>query len=761
MKKIHLICNAHIDPIWQWSWDEGISSVIATFKSAINLSKQFDYIFCHGESLLYEAIERYAPDIFNDIKRLVKEGKWKITGGWYLQPDCNMPSGESIARQIEVGQEYFMRKFGVLPEIATNYDSFGHSVGLVQIMVKYGYKGYIHFRPIRKENQFAYPNGKFYKWTSPDGSSLICTDTGSYNSALGKVTEKIFGEIKDLEEVDYILWGVGNHGGGPSRKDLNDIKELKLDGTELIHSYPEALFSDNIKITGEIKRSITPAMPGCYSSMAKVKRAHRETENLYYATEKMLSIASLNGMGYNEEELLKAEKQLLLAEFHDILPGSSAKAGEDEGLELLSSSRKILKDLRTKAFLYLTINEPVAENGEYPIFVFNYMPYEVVVPIEAEFMLADQNWDIEKIYKPYVYYDGVEIPCQQIKEESTINIDWRKKIVFVGKLKPMGITRFSVKTVFEKAECKKFGDVEKFDDLGINLLMYEDSADPWAMSNEELHQVGKNSRPFRLMNDKEIKDFCAIEKELKPIHVIEDGVIYTSYEKFVKYGNTNAVIEYKEYKNLPYIDLKVTVEFSEKNKLVRLKLPVPKGKVIGDGPFITEEKVDGEFTFQKWVGIQQENGQIYSIINDGIYGGKVEDGDICLTLLRGSGYCIHPVGRELYPQDRYLPRIDSGRYEYNFRLFQGDLYEVTKMAELFNQKPYAINLFPIGGERKDVSIKMSDNAILSSIQKSDNGYKLRVFNPTDTDKKVQIKVKEKEYQMKVNKYKFESVEIKA
>lgn len=755
MKRIHLICNAHIDPIWQWSWDEGISTVIATFKSAADLADEFDYVFCHGESLLYEAIENYAPELFERIRSLVKEGKWKITGGWYLQPDCLMPSGESIIRQIEVGQAYFMEKFGVKPTVATNYDSFGHSIGLVQIMAKYGYKAYLHDRPYRCTKQFEYPEGKFYKWIAPDGSCVICADTFSYSSPLGKATEKILKEVDEAEDVDYIMWGVGNHGGGPSRKDLKDIENLQIDGVKFIHSYPEAVFDDNIRISGEVKRSLTPSMPGCYSSMAKIKQAHRETENLLYATEKMLTIANLCGMQFDNKDFINAQKQLLLAEFHDILPGSCVRAGEIEGLELLDAAKKTANDYRTKAFLYLTINEKVAKEGEYPIFVFNYLPYEITAPIEAEFNLADQNVDENFIFVPQVYCDDKNIPCQQIKEESTINLDWRKKIIFEGKLKPLSITRFSV--YVKKTEIKdvKREEIKDFNDFAT-LEMYDDTADPWAMSKEELHCVGTNPREFRLMNGEEIREFCAIDKDLPAIHQIENGEVYSAFEKFVVLDSTKGVIEYKQYKNQPYCDLKVTVEFAEKNKLIRLKIPTPRGNAIGDGPFIVEPKTDGEINFQKWVGVQREDGNIFAVINDGIYAGKVEDGYVYLTLLRGVGYCFHPVGRELYPQDRYLPRIDCGRYVFNVRIYTGSLYEVCKNAELFNQKPYAINLFPIGDKSKKFEFVISDNVIMSSLQFVDGGYNLRLFNPTDEDKKVEIQIEGKSYDTTVKKYKFEN-----
>ena len=101
-KKLHLICNAHIDPVWQWTWDEGVSAAIATFKSACDLADEFDFIFCHNESILYEQIENICPELFERIKNLVAQGKWKIMGGWYIQPDCLMPNGESIIRHIQV-----------------------------------------------------------------------------------------------------------------------------------------------------------------------------------------------------------------------------------------------------------------------------------------------------------------------------------------------------------------------------------------------------------------------------------------------------------------------------------------------------------------------------------------------------------------------------------------------------------------------------------------------------------------------------------
>ena len=745
MKRLHLICNAHLDPIWQWTWDEGISAAIATFKSAADLAEEFDYVFCHGESLLYEAIEKNAPDLFKRIQKLVKAGKWHISGGWYLQPDCLMPCGETFVRQIAVGKEYFREKFGVEPTIATNYDSFGHSIGLVQIMAKNGYKGYLTMRPYRY-SQREYPS-RFFKWTAPDGSSILVSNSNSYNSALGDAIGKIkryaLEETDGTSDVDYVLWGVGNHGGGPSRKDLRDIAALEIEDTEILHSTPEALFADNVTVGGEVKESLVTCMPGCYSSMAKIKQGYRKTENLFYATEKMIAAATLAGANFDLRDFKEAEKKMLLATFHDILPGSCVEEGEREGLALLGASEKTLRDYRTQAFLYLVMNQPCAGEGEYPVFVFNYLPYSVKMPVEVEFSLADQNWSEESCFVPYIYDEaGNELTCQQIKEDSMLNLDWRKRIVFEGELKPLGITRFTVKTK-ESPIRKKFAQEtcleEKLKGNSIlskplTLELYEDDADPWGMSDADLKGMGKNPVDFRLMTKEEAGDFCGVEEGMSPVRIVEDGNVYTAVEGLYTQGNTKAVLQYKLYKNQDYVDVKATVEFADKNKMVRLKVPMPEAfktaAVVGDGPYISEEKPDCEISFQKWLG--RKNGEeIFAVINDGVYAGKAENGYLYLTLLRGSGYCFHPIlERDLYPRDRYLPRIDNGRYVYNIRLYKGTMYEVNAMAERFNQLPYAVNVFPTGGEKTNTSnVKVKGNVILSTMKVKGDSYILRVYNP--------------------------------
>ncbi len=763
MKKVHLICNAHLDPIWQWTWDEGISAVIATFKSAADLADEFDYVFCHGESLLYETVEKNAPDLFDKIKNLVQEGKWHVSGGWYLQPDCLMPSGETFARQIAVGQAYFQEKFGCAPTVATNYDSFGHSIGLVQIMAKNGYTGYLICRP--RNNPFLEYPSKFFRWTSPDGSSVVVSQSASYCSALGTAADKIRAEVSRMgvgmlgaeenvqqtgerEDVDYVLWGVGNHGGGPSRKDLRDIAALKIEATELLHSTPEALFQDNLHVGGEVKQSLVTVNPGCYSSMARVKQGYRRTENLFYGTEKMLAAARLCGVDADVAPLKEAEKKLLLASFHDILPGTCVEEGEREGLSILSSCEQAMRDYRTQIFLRMTVGEERAKEGEYPVFVFNYLPYEAELPIEAEYSVANRHFDDTFSVSHVFDEDGVEIPCQTVKEASTLHLDWRKRVAFIGKLKPLGITRFTIKVTEEKVAEKAAPAADLETILAdcpllkapIALESYADSADPWAMGAAEVEAVGRNPQTFVPMTEAQAQAFCAVENPLPPCRIIEDGAVYTRVENLYTLGNTNAVLQYTLYKDRPYIDVRTVVEFADKNTALRLKIALPEGfadgKTVGDGPYVWEEKPSGgEVTFQKWLGRRDPSGQVYAVINNGVYAGKAENGCLYLTLLRGAGHCFHPIGdKSLYPQDRYLPRIDNGRYTYDIRLFVGGMYEVNALAEAFNAQPYAVNVFPTGGGNlAKKSMCLTGNVLLgAAIPKADGSYIFRVYNPCES-----------------------------
>lgn len=170
-KKLHMIGNAHLDPVWLWNWQEGFQEVKATFRSALDrMNEDENFVFTCSSAAFYEWVEHNNPQMFEEIKKRVAEGRWEIVGGWWIQPDCNIPSGEAFARQGLYGQRYFKEKLNTLATTGYNVDSFGHNGNLPQILKKSGLDNYVFMRPMPLEKGLP---GRTFWWKSMDGSSVM------------------------------------------------------------------------------------------------------------------------------------------------------------------------------------------------------------------------------------------------------------------------------------------------------------------------------------------------------------------------------------------------------------------------------------------------------------------------------------------------------------------------------------------------------------------------------------------------------------
>ena len=558
MRTVHLLANAHIDPVWQWGFEEGIGAALATFRSAaMLLERNPGFVFCHNEALLYRWVEEYEPELFARISALVREGRWHIMGGFELQPDCVMTGGEAMVRQILQGRRYFREKFGVAPEIAVNFDSFGHSQGLVQILARSGYKAYIYMRPGEGPNDFV--------WRGLDGSSVLAhrIDKG-YNSALGHAREALEGFLnaRKGEELDLFPWGVGNHGGGPSQKDIDDLNAFareKAGELRVIHSTPEAYFADVRRQKPDlpvVDKGLYSSNVGCYTSVMEVKRLHRQLEGAVISAERLASVAAMNGeMEYPAQQLADAWRTLSFLEFHDVLPGSHTRPVMERMMEYGGRGLDQARWVMDGVFFRMAASEPEAQPGVLPLLALNPHPYPVRAVVECEFMLPDQNWEEGAVTGVYVEQDGREVPSQVIKEDSTIALDWRKRVAVEAELKPLGITRLDchLRSAQKKPAPRETLDFDNgeislrispetglmdglclagkpvaADGLGA-IWAYADNADPWHMDGNAVGQF-----QFQL--------------ERKPgtrPHITEDGAIFTQVEAQLAGDGVEAVLQYR------------------------------------------------------------------------------------------------------------------------------------------------------------------------------------------------------------------------
>lgn len=331
--KIRAAGYSHIDLAWLWRWRESVQVTKETFASALNFMKEYpDFRFSMSQSHAYRWMEEKYPDLFVAMKDAIASGKWEIVGGTAVELDCNLPDAESQIRQISAGQRYFQQKFGKRTKIGWCPDSFGYNANLPQILKKSGMDYFVTAK-ISWNDTNKFPHNLFW-WESPDGSRVLTfLPMGGYTNDLA--AEPMLDYIKEVEQQTgykeiLMVYGVGNHGGGPTREMIEREKRL-----EKMEFYPKIEMSTAIDYFNNIPEAAREKLPawkdelyleyhrGTYTTQAANKRANRKGEVGIVTAEKIASFAALYGAAYPYKELEQAWDYLLFNQMHDILPGSS------------------------------------------------------------------------------------------------------------------------------------------------------------------------------------------------------------------------------------------------------------------------------------------------------------------------------------------------------------------------------------------------------------------------------------------------------
>ena len=774
MKQIHLLCNAHLDPVWLWQWEEGVTEAIATFRTACDLLEEFDqFEFNHNESVLYEWVKEYDPALFERIKGFVAAGRWHIMGGWFIQPDCNMPSGESIVRNIQRGRRFFKKEFEKEPATAINFDSFGHSNGLVQVLRQAGYDSYLVYRAGKAHS---IPESDFL-WKGLGGAEIVVhrSDKG-YNSVLGKAAPELEEYLKKYahEPVTLFLWGVGDHGGGPSRKDLTEMKTLfeQHPEYEFIHSHPERYFQKlrELKVPlPEWVQGLNPVADGCYTSQIRVKQKHRQLENALYSAEKMAVLAEIMaGAAYPVEIFRKAEYDLLFSEFHDTLPGSDIKDAEEDTLRLLDHGLELMAREKVRSTLALSKGQEKVKDGCSTVMVVNPHPFDYEGLYELETAMPAQNWD-DIFYYPKCYVNGQPVPTQYEFERNHFAIDWRKKAVIRVKLPAASLSRVDVAFVptekrpeydalipgenaaFDKNYVFDNGQMRLTLDLATGLISslqadgkdillsgsmqltaYEDSFNPWGLDPRQ-----KGRRTFRLMTDAEATAFCGLKKMGKPIHIIEDGPIRTVIEALFTMNGSDAYLRYKLPKDGSRFEVEAGVYWNEKEMVLKLEVnsAIQNADFIGQVPFGQDTLYQGEeVVSQKWQALIGCD-RALAVMGDGGYGSSLRGNVLGLTVLRSAVHSAAHCGKlRTLEEERFVPRMDQGERIFTWAFEAGShriLEGISNRALAFNEKPYFLPFNPSGAGSKPGMLYTIDNPaiVVSALKKREtgNGYILRVY----------------------------------
>ncbi|MBE1584441.1 alpha-mannosidase [Nonomuraea angiospora] len=439
-RTLHMIGNAHLDPVWLWPWQEGYQEARATFWSAIHRMDEYpDFVFTCDQVVLLSWVEESDPELFARIRERVAEGRWVNVGGWWVEPDCNLPSGESFARQGLYGQRYLKEKFGVTATVGMNVDPFGHHAMLPAILRGQGMDSYCFLRPGPHESELP---GTLFWWESRDGSRVLAYRIPfEYCSPPGEVagqTEKALGQLdRSLGDL-MIFYGVGNHGGGPTKANIESIHRYDRMGTfgELTMSSPRRYFDEMAKRLGEQGLAELPVWredlqhhaAGCYSSHSGIKQWQRRAQAALLSAERWAAVAGHDA----REELGRAWKQVLFNQFHDVLPGSAIEPAYDDARDQLGEAVAISKRIITRAHNVIARDIGIPqEDGTQPVVVFNPHPWPVTTRVEMQYGLAPTGVRV-------VDADGQDVPCQRTQSVATTDDKGRGATVFQAELPALG-----------------------------------------------------------------------------------------------------------------------------------------------------------------------------------------------------------------------------------------------------------------------------------------------------------------------------------
>ncbi|SEB58277.1 alpha-mannosidase [Paramicrobacterium humi] len=393
-RTLYMIGNAHLDPVWLWPWQEGYQEARATFWSAIQRMDEYpDFIFTCDQMVLLSWVEESDPELFERIRQREAEGRWVNVGGWWVEPDCNMPMGESFARQGLYGQRYLQSRFGRTATVGMNVDPFGHNVMLPQILRGHGMDAYTFMRPGPHESDF---DDSLFWWEAPDGSRVlgyrIPFEYGSPPGSVDGQVDKALGNFDKSLGDAMIFYGVGNHGGGPTKANIESIHRYDRMGSfgRMIMASPREYFDEMLgrgeaflDALGVRRDDLQHHAPGCYSAHSGIKAWQRRAQHAVLNAERWAAVTALrDGIRYPREELETAWKQVLFNQFHDVLPGSAIEPAYDDARDQLGEATSIAKRIIVRAHNTIARQVDVPfEDGTQPVLVFNQHPWPVTADV--------------------------------------------------------------------------------------------------------------------------------------------------------------------------------------------------------------------------------------------------------------------------------------------------------------------------------------------------------------------------------------------
>ncbi len=707
-RTISCVGHAHLDMAWLWPIADTWDAAERTFKSVLNLQKDFpDLTYTHSSPALFEWLEHNRPQLFKQIQQRVKEGSWSIDAGLWIEPEFNIISGEAIARHILYGQRYCQEKFGTLSKVAWLPDSFGFCWQLPQLLTQGGIETFATLK-LSWNDTTQFPRQLFW-WQSPDGSRIRALMLPPIGSDIDPV--KMSTHAKHWEDSTHIpntLWlpGLGDHGGGPTRDMLEKAHRWQnspffpnLNFTtpnNYINNLPTRAHELGAVVTSETGPSQREASPqalapiwnnelylelhrGCYTTHADQKQQNRRCEDLLYQAEVFATVAQITtSQPYPKTEIDTAWKKLLFNQFHDILPGTSIpevfteancdwKQVKAIGERVLNSSIEAIAS---------AINIPNSPHSQAkPIIIFNSLSWQCSTIIT----LPLSKIDAEKRHSNWIVYG----PNQQIIPHQNTSTESRKQtehqVLFLAeKLPAIGyqcfwirpdntspapqqITEYSLENEFLRASIdstsgrivsllEKSTQTETFSIPGNQLQAFRDQGEYWDAWNIAPDYA---SHPLP-------------EPTLHSIQWMETGPVRQRLRTTHQLNQSSIIQDYILDANAPFLIIKNHIDWQETHVLLKVNFPltissdiatyeIPFGAITRKtNPQTESEKAKWEVPALRWADLGNPDFGV-SIITDCKHGFDSSPNHLRLTLLKSP----------IWPD----PEADRGLHEFTYAIY--------------------------------------------------------------------------------------------
>jgi alpha-mannosidase len=729
---VEAVGNSHIDMAWLWPWTETVEVIRDTFGTALELMREYpEFKFTASTAQAYEWIEEKYPAMFQEIQQRVKEGRWEVIGGMWVEPDLNMPDGESLVRQILYGKRYFQQKFGININIGWNPDSFGYNWQLPQIYKRSGIDYFVTQKLLWASEFTKFPYRLFW-WQAPDGSRVLtyfpseyanpidpvkmARDAATYGAMLWKWDGGTNSAPQASLEMMY-LYGVGDHGGGPTRQDLDTAVRWQQGGVvypQIKFSTADQYFADLQKNGNELRIPTWDGElyfqyhRGVQTTQAEEKKGNRKNEVLILEAEKLAAIATMFGAAYPQQELDDAWKKILFNQFHDILPGSGIHINYVDAARKYADTERVNRDIIQGAMqdLASSVNSPGVS-----VLVFNPLSWTRTdeVEVEAQFPAPVSEIGVIDVDGKQLLAESVSMDAQTNRVRmrilaqdvpamgyKLIRLEPMPKLASNSPQPPLAATSNSLENDFIRLVVDpKSGCITSLFDKRSHA---ETLASP--VQSEGSPAASPDGLPcgnlLQAFVDKPAKwdawnidaDFVKQHWDLMQADAVELRE-HTPLRAVIRvrhhFQNSSFVQDITMYAGVPRVDVRMQADWHEKHILLKVAFPVSarNDKATFEIPYgtvqrpttrrIPEEQAQFEVPALRWADLSDAS-HGFSLLNDSKYGYDAKDNVLRLSLLRSP----------TFPD----PEADQGMHEFTYSLYP---HSGTWKESMTIQQGYELN----------------------------------------------------------------------